>query len=98
MNVKQLIAAVTVLAAAGSVFAADVTPFAEQENFVSTKTRAEVVAELVQARANGELVAGDTYAGNTSVTTSTRSRDEVRAEAIKAAKNQKLSADYDFGA
>jgi predicted RNase H-like HicB family nuclease len=49
MNAKQLIAAVFVLSAAGAAFAQQ----AEVSNVVSTKTRAEVNAELQQAQADG---------------------------------------------
>lgn len=53
MNAKHLVAAFAVLAATGSVFAQDfVTPDA---NLVSTRTRAEVIAEIAQARADGSL-------------------------------------------
>lgn len=52
MFAKKLIAAVAVFAAAGSVFAAEVTegvyPAVE-----STKTRAQVIAELEQSKADG---------------------------------------------
>lgn len=51
----------------------------------SVKTRADVLGELQQARANGELRSGD---GDSFVrptaTVSTRTRAEVRAEVIKA--------------
>jgi predicted RNase H-like HicB family nuclease len=60
MNAKNMIAAVAVFAAAGSVFASELTPWPELENFKSTKTRAEVIAELKQAQANGTYVAGGT--------------------------------------
>ncbi|RZI42655.1 DUF4148 domain-containing protein [Herbaspirillum sp. HC18] len=53
MNVKNLIAAVSVFAAAGSAFAQGNSEFVEFTNFVSTKTRAEVQAELAQAPARG---------------------------------------------
>lgn len=60
----------------------------------STKTRAQVQAELQQARANGELAThADGYdfaARNT--TASTKTREEVRAEAAKALKSGEASA------
>jgi predicted RNase H-like HicB family nuclease len=59
MNAKNLIAAVAVFAA-GTSFAGEATPWPELENFKSTKTRAEVIAELKQAQANGTYVAGGT--------------------------------------
>jgi hypothetical protein len=60
MNAKKLIAAVVVFAAAGSVFAQQTEFVAPDANFVSTKTRAEVLAELEQAQANGTYVVGGT--------------------------------------
>ena len=57
MNTKQLIAGLLVSAvAAGSAFAE--TPYPE-DHFVSTKTRAEVQAELAEARAQGLVNQGD---------------------------------------
>ena len=50
MNTKQLIAGLLVLAAAGSAFA--VTPYPD-DHPVSTKSRAEVQAELAEAVAQG---------------------------------------------
>lgn len=58
MNAKQLIAAVAVFAAAGSAFANSTDAYVEFTNVVSTKTRAEVVAELKQAQAEGSYVVG----------------------------------------
>lgn len=48
MNIKKLILAVTVLTATGAVFAQG--PYAVDKPAASTKTRAEVIAELAQAR------------------------------------------------
>jgi hypothetical protein len=58
-NNMKLILAIITATVAGSVFAGDVTPFLDQDNFVSTRTRAEVRAEALQARAEGLLVRGD---------------------------------------
>lgn len=54
MNAKKIIAAVAVLAAANSAFAAE---WVEFNNVQSTRTRAEVVAELKQAQADGTYAA-----------------------------------------
>jgi Domain of unknown function (DUF4148) len=56
MNVKQLIAATAVFAAAGSVYAQQREYIPPAEGFVSTKSRAEVIAELNQAKASGTYV------------------------------------------
>jgi hypothetical protein len=52
MNAKKLIAAAAIFAAAGSTFAAEVTE-GVWPAFTPTKTRAEVVAELKAAQADG---------------------------------------------
>jgi hypothetical protein len=63
MKAKQLIAAVTAIVATSTVFAHDWVEFNE---FHSTKTRAELVAELQQAKADGSyaLAAQDNQPGN----------------------------------
>jgi hypothetical protein len=91
MNAKQLIAAVAVFAAAGSAFAQQQEFVAPDANFVSAKTRAEVVAELNQAYAQGALAIRD--GADTPVLAATkRAREEVRAEAVHA-KDGKFSTD-----
>ena len=85
MNAKQLIATVAVFAATTPVFASEYVDFSK---FVSTKTRAEVVAELKQAQADGTLAAARSeYVVSTPVAGTPRSRADVRAEAIAAARN-----------
>jgi len=61
MNAKKLIAAVAVFAAANSALAAE---WVEFPSVPSTKTRAEVMAELKQARADGSYASlHQEYAG-----------------------------------
>ncbi|HJV52102.1 MAG TPA: DUF4148 domain-containing protein [Noviherbaspirillum sp.] len=48
MNAKNLIAAVAVLTATGSAFAGSTYPYVDFTGFQSTKTRADVTAELTQ--------------------------------------------------
>lgn len=83
MNAKQLIAAIVVLAAAGTAFAGEITPFDENEKFVSTKTRAEVIAELAQSRAQGEVVQSEVVVPDAKFA-SGKSRAEVIAELQEA--------------
>lgn len=64
------------------------------ERIVSTKTRAQVLAELKEAREQGLIVNGETDYPPLPVAKSTRSRAEVRAEAAKVAKNTNHSMDY----
>lgn len=85
MNIKQLVAAATVLAATGAAFAEARYPV--DTPFVSTKTRAEVRAELEQARAQGLLTRDRERHPVFAPVQSTRSREEVRAEAIEAMKH-----------
>jgi hypothetical protein len=99
MNAKQLIAAVAVFAATGSAFAAaGYTPPAE--GFVSTKTRAEVIAERNQAFAEGKLVIDEASYPNVQTASAPRTREEVRAEAIQSAKAHREAGvnDLYFGA
>lgn len=85
MNAKLLIASAAVLATTAPVFAGEYVDFS---NFVSTKTRAEVVAELKQAQADGTLAAANSeYVVFPTMADTARSRAEVRAEAIESAKN-----------
>jgi hypothetical protein len=78
MNAKHLVAAFAVFAATGSVFAQDFV--APDANSSLTRTRAEVVAEIGQARANGTLEVRDDAYSVLPVTASSKTRDEVRAE------------------
>ncbi|MDB5859856.1 MAG: hypothetical protein JWQ76_3545 [Ramlibacter sp.] len=73
---KRIIIAIC-LAAAGSAFADDIT--IESTPFVSTRTRAEVVAEMQQARHEGMNPWADTY-DQLQAFRSTLTRDEVIAE------------------
>lgn len=59
MNTKQITAAIVLFAAAGAAMAE--SPFPPETKFVSTKTRAEVTAELQQAQAQGVLTNGNDY-------------------------------------
>lgn len=84
MNAKKLIAAVVVFAAAGSTFAGEVTE-GVWPAFTSTKTRAEVIAELKAAQADGSYaLAHQEYSGQVPGTdtriASTKTRAEVIAE------------------
>jgi len=91
MNIKKISAAVLMLSLAGAALAE--APYPEDSKFVSTKTRAEVVAELAQARANGELPINDvSYPDKAmnSPSTSTKTRAEVIDELKQARANGEL--------
>lgn len=82
MNAKKLIAAVAVFAATSSAFASEWVDFS---NFKSTKTRAEVVAEIKQANANGQVAGNSEFVEFKSApVASGKTRAEVRAELEKA--------------
>ena len=60
MNIKKLIIAAALSAVAGTVFANDLMPFTELDNFRSTKTRADVKAAVLRdQRGETVLVHGD---------------------------------------
>jgi hypothetical protein len=88
MNVKNLIAAVAVFAAAGSAFAQQTEFVAPDAGFQSTLTRAEVRQDLAQAASEGAIAQRQHDGQDTVYAASSRSRQDVRAEAIKAASNR----------
>ncbi len=83
MNAKKLIAAAVVFAAAGSALADNIYPYVDHSKFVSTKTRAEVMAELNQANAAGQIARGSEFVEFNNVV-STKTRAQVQAELQKA--------------
>lgn len=80
MNAKNLIAAAAIFAATGSAFAQGNTEYVEFTDFVSTKTRAEVKAEIRQTAYTPEFVEFTNVA-------STTPRSRVVAE-LRAAYDQ----------
>lgn len=82
MHVKHLVAAFAILASTGSVLAQEfVDPAA---NFVSTRTRAEVIAELKQAQADGTDRVLESEYPVIRVTGTPKTRAEVLAELKQA--------------
>jgi uncharacterized protein (UPF0303 family) len=90
MNAKQLFAVSVFALATSGAFAATSEFLTRAESTMSTLTRAEVIAQLAQARADGTLpqpVAGDftpLYTAQRTASPSTVSRNEIRSEAIAA--------------
>jgi hypothetical protein len=86
---KSLITAAAIALTAVTSFAQEATPAPEFDNFVSTRTRAEVRAELQAALASGwrPLQGEASYAPELQRTASTRTRAEVRAELLAAIAN-----------
>lgn len=69
-----------------------------EAHVTSTKTRAQVIAELNEARAQGLVRNGQEYDyPRLPVAKSTRTRDEVRVEMIEAAKNGVRAIEYSGG-
>lgn len=85
MNTKKLVAIMALIAAAGSAMA-DVA-YPPEAAFTSTKTRAEVIAELKQARENGLMARSDRDYPAAAAFASTKTRAEVIAELKQARKD-----------
>ena len=83
MNAKQVVSAVFVAFAATCAMAVEATQF---ELEPSTRTRAEVKAEMARAEKDGAVLVGGeaTQFVDSAVAAAPRSRDEVRAEAVMA--------------
>ncbi|MDB5776116.1 MAG: hypothetical protein JWP38_2249 [Herbaspirillum sp.] len=90
MNIKHLVAAVALLATTGAVMA-DSFDESPAPVAASGKTRAEVKAELAQARTDGTMpfTYNDTYPV-TPATPTTVSRQQVRTELAKAVQSGEL--------
>lgn len=100
MNAKNLIFATSLIALSGSVFAGDLLPFTEADNFTSSKTRAEVQAEARQAvRTNQLVVHGDLMQFDQFATApkSAVTRADTSIQNADSAKNQYGTADHKTG-
>jgi hypothetical protein len=82
MNAKQLFAASFIALAASAAMADDIT--VDTARFVSQKSRAEVTAEVLQARAQGTLQAAGDGQAVAIVAKSDLSREAVRSQ-VRAA-------------
>ena len=87
MNSKQLIASLSLVVATGAVFAQSTEHVQPNEKFVSTKTRAEVIAELKQAKAEGSFVTGGEEYADQSQLLAKKSRSQ--ADNIDTARSNK---------
>jgi hypothetical protein len=93
MHARHLIA-VAVLVIAGSANAAEFV--APDAGFVSTKTRAEVMAELHHAYADGKLkVRDDTYPVIV-ITSGGKTREAVLAELMRYKQDKMIDHRYDY--
>lgn len=105
MKTRSLIAAVIAVSAFATVGSTFADQASEGPTAFSTKSRAEVRAELDQARKDGLLMYGERdnpseWIGAHGVAGSrysTRTREEVRAEAIEHMKDFKSGSDEMYG-
>ena len=81
MKTQQLVVVSVLALVGGAGFAMEATEF---PNEPSVLTREEVKAELVRARANGEIARGEADHRDPPFV-AMRTREEVRAEAVAAA-------------
>ncbi len=84
MNTKNITAAIVLFAAAGTAMAE--SPYPPETKFVSTMTRAQVIAELQQAQAKG-LMANDNNYPIVVQTRSHLSHSEVASQSKAATDN-----------
>lgn len=99
MSASKFIASAILLVATGSVFAGDLMPFTEADQFVSSKTRAEVRAEAVKAVHLGEVARGDLLPADqlAGATKQQATRAAVRKEATDSAINQHTQGERVIG-
>jgi hypothetical protein len=97
MSVRTLIATLAVLSSTGSAIAQQkIYPYVEFTGFQSTKTRAEVMAELDASKASGEYASSNReYAAPDMHFKSTKTRAEVLAE-LRQAQADGMYAQQDF--
>jgi len=93
MNVKHIIAIATLTITSGAVFAD--APYPVEQPFVSTKTRAQVGAELADARAQGLIGYGNNYPIIKSAP-GTKTRAEVVAELADARAQGQIGYGNDY--
>jgi len=91
MSHKQFAAAAAFVLLSGAACAMEATEFPVEP---STRSRADVLAELAQAQANGEIARGEADQPFDRAVASVRSREEVRAEAHAAAHDHSFNELY----
>ena len=85
MRIKSLIAAAAILITASSAFAEATDGAAPDASIKSVLSRAQVVEQLRQAKASGEIQLGELYGSQRPTLRSSKSRAQVVAE-VKAAR------------
>jgi hypothetical protein len=89
MNVKKLLAAAAVFAAAGSAFAQQTEFVAPDAGFHSSLTRAEVRQDLANAQVQGQTAMREHDGQDTIYARSDKSRQDVKIEQAKNSKAQR---------
>src|SRR5471032_567546 len=85
MNLKSILASASILLLTGSAMAADqAVDHAADQTTGQGRTRAEVIAETIQARDAGLLNRSEGALDNTTPTPSKLTREQVKAEVIAA--------------
>jgi hypothetical protein len=104
MSIKQLIAATAVFATAATAFAQQREFVPADEGFVSTKSRADVMAELNAAKASGAYVSpgSEEFAGQFAALAGkgaapTQVAGKSRAEVIDELRQAQASGDFVVG-
>jgi len=88
MNIKNILAAVAVFAAAGSAFAQQTEFVAPGAGFKPALTRAEVRQQLTQAYGEGAVVQRQHDGQDTHYAGNSQSREQVKKEAARAAQTR----------
>jgi hypothetical protein len=92
MNTTRLIAAIAITFAASGAAMAQQATYDYPQVVTSQVTRAEVLAQLQAARADGSLIVNEASVGTTPSFMAQRSRPLVRAEAVLALKSGLVNA------
>jgi hypothetical protein len=91
MKTRSIIAAALAIVASGAALAGE-AEYQYPQQVTSSVTRAEVHAQMLQARAAGTIVVGEASGVVQSVFASTRNRADVHAEAIAAGRSGEIAA------
>jgi len=97
MNTKNILAAAAIFAASASAFAQQTEFVAPDAGFISTKSRAEVIAELNQAYGQGALASQQHDGQQTIQLAGNKSRAEVIAELNQAYREGTLATQQHDG-
>ena len=97
MRIKSFIAAAAILITAGSAFAETIDGVAPDASFKSALSRAQVVEQLRQAQAKGDIQPGELYGSQVPDFRSTKSRAQVAGELKQAQANGEIVSGELYG-